>query len=1201
MNESESEWYNEVFWSTLGKNITKEEIEWGQFKPHIHTAHCSILENEIDQALLHAENKIEHEVQYLHANGEYIWLRCHGKLAKDNNGLPRYLVKVYENLGEERIMADMVVDKLNMLTTILRSQEILFLRTNLQGQLTYVNQYYADYLGYPLESILGESAYFHALPEYHEDIKRVVATCLHNLDQPFKIQLKKKDVEGRELTSQWEFTAVSDHIGRPYELYCVGYDISKESSNLQVFQQLVYHMEDAVLKMTPDGAFTYASPKFISKYGFEEEELVGKSFQELVHPDDVQDAMGKVAELLSTGISPEPLEHRVKHKDGGYLWGETIGSLNPEGTEIIMITRDVSKSKEQKEKLKFQSHLLEAVSQSVIFFDTDWRVKYWNKGAEQLFGWKREEVMDAILPEGAITSLSTATERERLIQGLVKGKSWKGEFLVRHKDGHEFYALVANNPVKDDQGKIMGYIGVSTDITTLKKAEEDLLRNKQQMELAIDTAKLGIWELKLEDGSLHWNDELLSMYGLTREEFEKDIQGFRKRVFPEDLAVADHELQKIGDGEVVHDVRFRIQTSEGSVKHVMASGAPIYDEGGKIVKLIGINIDVSPIVEFESALKKTEDRFEAFANNIPGMAYIKYPKGKHVFGNQLILDRFGVDLETFKKLKSEDLIREELVKESNFLDDRVFITKQSQLRELHDPGSDKWYEEIKFSVDNDLIGGILLDISARKAAEETLQQYATQLQNILRSISDAFVTLDESGKFTYLNKKAEEIFGTQQKELLGKTILEVQPSWAETALDEALVRVKRTHKVEVLEEYLPDNQSWFEFRLYPSEEGISLFFLDITDQKQAEIGLIESEKKYRNITDSVPGAVLRYHLDPKEGKDSLLFLSQGAEEVWGIPWEEAFHDLSKLWKPVIKEDFEGLKQSIFKSAETMTYWDHQWRIRMSDGTIKWLNGKGIPTRLENGEYVWDSIILDISEIKEAEKVRLFAKQMERENKEMEQFAYIASHDLQEPLRTIQNFVMLLKENYLQNLDEEGELYIKFISDASNRMIHLIKGLLDFSRLGKKRKVVSVDVQKVVNDVLSDLNVLIDQTNTQVKWEGKPPVFEGFELELRLLFQNLISNAIKFRKPDEAPQIVISATPKGEEWEFQIKDNGIGIHPRHHHRIFNIFQRLHTHEKYEGTGIGLAHCKKIIELHKGTIWVSSEIGKGSTFHFTIKQI
>ncbi|MEL6846083.1 MAG: PAS domain-containing protein, partial [Bacteroidota bacterium] len=366
----------------------------------------------------------------------------------------------------------------------LRSQEILFLRTNLQGQLTYVNQYYADYLGYPLESILGESAYFHALPEYHEDIKRVVATCLHNLDQPFKIQLKKKDVEGRELTSQCEFTAVSDHIGRPYELYCVGYDISKESSNLQVFQQLVYHMEDAVLKMTPDGAFTYASPKFISKYGFEEEELVGKSFQELVHPDDVQDAMGKVAELLSTGISPEPLEHRVKHKDGGYLWGETIGSLNPEGTEIIMITRDVSKSKEQKEKLKFQSHLLEAVSQSVIFFDTDWRVKYWNKGAEQLFGWKREEVMDAILPEGAITSLSTATERERLIQGLVKGKSWKGEFLVRHKDGHEFYALVANNPVKDDQGKIMGYIGVSTDITTLKKAEEDLLRNKQQMELA---------------------------------------------------------------------------------------------------------------------------------------------------------------------------------------------------------------------------------------------------------------------------------------------------------------------------------------------------------------------------------------------------------------------------------------------------------------------------------------------------------------------------------------------------------------------------------------------------------------------------------------------------------------------------------------------------------------------------------------------
>ncbi|MEL6134143.1 MAG: PAS domain S-box protein, partial [Bacteroidota bacterium] len=441
-------------------------------------------------------------------------------------------------------MALIASDKLSMLTSILNGQEIFFLKVNLSGELTFVNPYYADYLGYTPDQMLGKNVADYLLPAYKEVLHRATADCLRNLDQSQKILLKKQHASGQILTSQWEFIAASDHMGKPLEIYCIGHDITQESDNLQIFQRLVHHMGDSVLKMTADGRFTYVSPQWVAKYGHTEAETIGKPFQDFIHPQDLPEALAKVGKLIATGESPEAMEHRIKHKDGTWLWVETKGSLNPYTQEIILITRDISKSKVQMGQLKFQAKMLEAVSQSVIFLDNDWRIKYWNKGAERMFGWKEEEVLDAILPRGTLTGDMTSEEGGIIMEKLQRGESWEGEFLLKHKDGMQFLALVSNNPVLDDKGNVIGYVGISTDITHVKRTEEDLLRNQQQMKLAIDTAKLGIWELHLESGVLEWNDELLRIYELTRAEFEQDIQGFRKRVFPEDLAIADRELQK---------------------------------------------------------------------------------------------------------------------------------------------------------------------------------------------------------------------------------------------------------------------------------------------------------------------------------------------------------------------------------------------------------------------------------------------------------------------------------------------------------------------------------------------------------------------------------------------------------------------------------------------------------------------------------
>jgi signal transduction histidine kinase len=231
------------------------------------------------------------------------------------------------------------------------------------------------------------------------------------------------------------------------------------------------------------------------------------------------------------------------------------------------------------------------------------------------------------------------------------------------------------------------------------------------------------------------------------------------------------------------------------------------------------------------------------------------------------------------------------------------------------------------------------------------------------------------------------------------------------------------------------------------------------------------------------------------------------------------------------------------------------------------------------------------------KVLQRTAELESKNKELEQFAYVASHDLQEPLRTTTSFVELIRKQYYGKLDTTANKYIDYIIQASDRMKTLIKDLLDYSRIGREKKFEQVDCNVILDEVLADLTRVIKENKAEIK-AGILPVVNGFSTELKLLFQNLISNSIKFRKPETAPVIEITSRKENGHWLFSFSDNGIGIDKQYQQRIFIIFQRLHNRSVYEGSGIGLAHCKKIVELHGGKIWVESKVGEGSTFYFTI---
>jgi signal transduction histidine kinase len=232
-----------------------------------------------------------------------------------------------------------------------------------------------------------------------------------------------------------------------------------------------------------------------------------------------------------------------------------------------------------------------------------------------------------------------------------------------------------------------------------------------------------------------------------------------------------------------------------------------------------------------------------------------------------------------------------------------------------------------------------------------------------------------------------------------------------------------------------------------------------------------------------------------------------------------------------------------------------------------------------------------------EALRLQAAELERSNAELEQFAHVASHDLQEPLRTVTNFVQLLAKRYSGRLDKDADDFIGFVVDGTTRMARLIDDLLEFSRAGRADKPMEpTDCREILARVVAGLAVSIRESGAAVHYDGLPAV-QGNPSQLTQLFQNLIANAVKFRGTD-SPEIHVSAVRQGADWLFRVRDNGIGIAPEYWERIFVIFQRLHGRNEYPGTGIGLAICKRIVTCHGGRIWVESQPGRGSTFCFTL---
>lgn len=378
------------------------------------------------------------------------------------------------------------------------------------------------------------------------------------------------------------------------------------------------------------------------------------------------------------------------------------------------------------------------------------------------------------------------------------------------------------------------------------------------------------------------------------------------------------------------------------------------------------------------------------------------------------------------------------------------------------------------------------------------------------------------------------------------------------------------------------------------EAGGPLSLIEITERQRAEEAVRQSERRFCALVENAADCVSLLGPDGR-----FIYTSPAASRINGYSQEEflnqnAFHIIHPEDLPHVEQAF----QQILKEPGARI--SREFRLQHRDGSWRWIDA--IATNLLEDPALRGVVVnyRDITERKRVEAERKFTEELARSNKDLEQFAQIVSHDLQEPLRMVTSFVQLVADRYQDKLDARGNEYISFAVEGATRMQALITDLLAYARAGGRELVrAPADSEAVLCSALINLKVSIEESGAVVTHDPLPTVTAD-EGQLMQLLQNLVGNAIKFQRPGIAPKIHVTAAKESGEtaWLFTVRDNGMGIDPQFFGKIFEIFQRLRPRENCQGTGIGLAICQKIVERHGGRIWVESTPGQGSTFFFTM---
>ena len=1029
----------------------------------------------------------------------------------------------------------------------------------------------------------------------------------------------------------------------------------------RMLQAMFNGISDSAFLMNANGTVLLANEAAAQCLRATVAEMVGQDIHHLVAPAVAERSRTYELEAIRTGLPIRFEDERDGRIFDNHIYpvfdeSDGVASLVVFGREIIN-GREAEDALCHNEQL--YRALAESTPQCVYVIDRNYTFRYANPAMCQTFNRAPDtlpgKALRDLLPEDVLANEMAAL---RCVFNSGQSASCDECFDFLPKPG---WFETQFSPIKNEDGTVMAVLGVSRDVSERRRLElserrrQEYFQALQKVQVRLATSRT-VNRGALRDALQEITETVAALLNVARvsiwlfdekraflrcyDLYEKDHDRHRNQ---SEIAVVDYpayfEALERERALVAHDVLVQPQTQELLDSYLLPLGitslleAPIRLDGRSIgvVSLEHIGparawtegeqefavslADLVALVRERDERRRTRQQLDeqrtllrTLLDSSPNLIIFKDRDSIVRIANQTYCAFLNRPMEEVIGKSVFDWFPEEFAWEYRNEDVQVMESGISltRTREVPDPAGEMvWYEVIKqplFDAQGQVIGLLSTerDITEKRRVEEERKESEARFQRVLEA--------SNTGIWDWNIVTGEVYFSPRWKSILGYADHELENVWA--SWEENLHPNDRPYMVQEVADFLENPLGNFEreFRMRHkdgsyrwilnrsaallNENGepvrMSGSHLDVTARKEMEVALNNERQQLLALFDGIDEII--YVSDPDTCE--LLYVNDAFRRAWGK---------DVLGKPCYAA-VQGLEAPCSFCTNDKIFGErvgqaHIWEFQ-NRTTGRWFRCADKAIRWSDGRWVRFELAADITDQKRAgEQLQRIAEDLVRSNAELQQFAYVASHDLQEPLRMISSYLQLLQRRYVGQLDEDADEFIHYAVDGAVRMQALINDLLTFSRVGTHGgSFKPTDAEAVLGQVLHDLRLAITEQGVTVTHDDLPIVVAD-RAQLGQLLQNLLGNAIKFGNARE-PKVHIGVERRGDIWLFSVQDNGIGIDPKHFERIFQIFQRLHGRGEYPGTGLGLAICKKIVERHGGRIWVESQQGEGATFFFTL---
>ncbi|MCA1752091.1 MAG: PAS domain S-box protein [Flavobacteriales bacterium] len=868
-------------------------------------------------------------------------------------------------------------------------------------------------------------------------------------------------------------------------------------------------------------------------------------------------------------------------------------------------------------------------TQGMIAVDPNYKIAWFN----QIFFDLYKKSFDIEVVKGAsILDYARTTDKEglkKLYDIVFSGKDVERTMSAKLANSEDLHVDIRYRPMRDEKGNVQGALATVRDISEVTLHKELPEKKEKLYKALLENSGEAVAIMNAEGKAIYVSASVEGLLGYSVEEaMQIDLFG---TLHPEDVPRVQKVLEESMQtpGKAIQGGTARMRLKNGTYRYFDATITNMFHEPdiGGIVNNFRDVTDTflaSAQTDFErrvrdSLINNTKDliwsvdkNYRLLAANDSLLGAMKYLTGRSPeIGDSMISEKYYPKpfLEMWQSMYDRCLAGEtiELVTsdpESDGKSSSVYDTSISPIQE-----------------NGEVIGVACFahDVTESKRQQKLLRERNTFIEAALENLPIGIaVNKIDNGETILINKMFGSTYGWPLEKLTNTE------TFFKRVYPDPDYRAEITSMVmEDMKSGDIDRMAWQEIKIttesgeerlinarnipLPNQNQMISTVIDVTEAVRAREALRQSNERYELLTKVSFDAIWDLEVHSKE-----IFWGGGMKENFGHEFENDTSTVEQ-WEALVHPDDKFHTASSFKAAlknPDADQWGADYRMVKSDGTYADVMDRGFLIRNEKGVLVRAvGAVQDITAQKVYEKnlvqlntrLKKRAKELAESNAELEQFAYVASHDLQEPLRMVTSFLTQIEKKYNDVLDDAGRQYIHYATDGAKRMRQIILDLLEYSRVGRAESGhCDVDPRDCVDNAVKMLKESIEETAAEIYINELPPVIKANPTQVVQMYQNLLSNAIKYRNEGVAPKIKIGYTESPESFEFYVKDNGIGIKPEFFEKIFSIFQRLHVREKYTGTGIGLAICKKIAETHQGQIRVESEEECGSTFYFTIPK-